>query len=162
MTTKKKSPHLSAEYYTKTGQPRKLLGNLLGLCSKLFLRCGDKFKINVLGFKRGQLMLITVLILGGTILGASAIAGLITTYRVRQSSDAKDSALAIFAADAGLERAFYQCFKQVVPDCADFDSTTDPLSNGAEYSVKFLTGPPSEIRSVGSRGRVSRALRFRY
>lgn len=126
------------------------------------LNSGEKFKKSGLGLNRGQLMLITVLILGGTILGASAIAGLMTTYRLRQSSDAKDSALAIFAADAGLERAFYRCFKQAVPDCSDFDSTTDPLSNGAEYSVKFITGPTSEIHSVGSRGRVSRALRFRY
>lgn len=113
--------------------------------------------------RRGQLMLITVLILGGIILGASVIAGFITTNRIRQSIDAKDSASAIFAADAGLERAFYRCFQPGGPlDCTDFDSTTDPLSNGAQYSVKFLTGPPSEIRSVGSRGRVSRALSFIY
>jgi len=126
------------------------------------MKINTTFKKNKISSYRGQLMLITVLILGGTILGASAIAGLITTYRLRQSSDAADSALAIFAADAGLERAFYRCFQQVIPDCTDFDSTTDPLSNGAVYSVKFIAGPPGEIRSVGSHGRVSRALSFKY
>lgn len=120
-------------------------------------------QVGYLSSVRGQLMLITVLILGGTILGASAIAGLITTYRIRQSSDAKDSAIAIFAADAGLERAFYRCFKQVPANCSDFDSSSDQLSNGSSYSVTYATvGSVSEIRSVGYRGRVSRALRFKY
>ena len=132
----------------------------------LFFKSGVlRFTLQALGIgcRKGQLMLITVLILGGTILGASAIAGLITTYRIRQSSDAKDSAIAIFAADAGLERAFYRCFKQSPADCSDFDSSSGQLSNGATYSVTYLSNASfSEIRSVGSRGRVSRALRFRY
>lgn len=109
--------------------------------------------------KRGQLMLITVFILGGTMIGATLIAGLITTYRIRQSADVKDSVRAIFAADAGLERALFQCFKQAVPDCNNFGPIA--LSNGATYEVFFsLGGSVQEVRSVGKSGRSARALRF--
>lgn len=109
--------------------------------------------------KRGQLMLMTVLILGGTMLGASTIAGLITTYRLQQAGRARDSAMAIFAADAGLERGFYQCFK--LSDCST--EITETLPNGASYTVTFSTVPSgNEIRGTGKIRKATRALRFFY
>ncbi len=124
-------------------------------------------------------MLVTTLILGGVIIGATTIAGLITLYRLRQMGAAKESAISFFAADAGLERALYFCFKNpptlpppgVPPPgypfslgCADFTSSVDPISDTSHgqttYTVQYSDGPPHAIRSVGHNARSSRALRF--
>ncbi len=48
-------------------------------------------------------MLIAVLSLGGAILGATTVAGLLTLYQIRATTDTANSAKAIFAADAGTE-----------------------------------------------------------
>ncbi len=111
--------------------------------------------------RRGQLMLMTVLILGGTMLGATAIAGLITTYRLKQAAGARDSAMAIMAADAGLEAGLYQCIK--LNDCTTNIPQTG-LPNGASYTVIFNTSATSsgEIRSLGKSTTATRALRFVY
>lgn len=106
-------------------------------------------------------MLMTVLILGGVMLGATTIAGLITTYRLQQAGRARDSAMAIFAADAGLEKGFYQCFK--LSDCTTEISQT--LPNGASYIMTFTlsqSAGANEMRSTGKAGVTTRALRFFY
>ena len=48
-------------------------------------------------------MILTVLALGGAVLGATTVAGLLMLYQLRQTSDMANSARAIFAADAGTE-----------------------------------------------------------
>lgn len=58
----------------------------------------------------GQAMLLTVLSVGGTILGATAIAGLLMLYQIRSATDFANSAKAIFAADAGTEWVLYSYF----------------------------------------------------
>jgi hypothetical protein len=55
--------------------------------------------------RRGQALLIAVLSLGGAILGATTVAGLLTLYQIRATTDTANSAKAIFAADAGVEWA---------------------------------------------------------
>jgi len=60
-------------------------------------------------------MLIAVLSLGGAILGVTTIAGLLTLYQLRATTDAENSAKAIFAADAGVEWVFHEQFKPSVP-----------------------------------------------
>lgn len=79
----------------------------------------------------GQVMLLTVLILGGTILSASTIAGYLMTLKIRASSDIANSAKAIFAADAGVEWELYKQFKNseypkpLFSNNADFTSSND-------------------------------------
>lgn len=110
----------------------------------------------------GQVMLISVLILGSLMLGSTVIAGYITSLRIRQSGDVTDSAKAIFAADAGLEHSAYRCFHKDPPECNDIPATD--LGNGASYTVTIVKdglGEVTEIRSVGRAGKTSRALRFR-
>ena len=46
-------------------------------------------------------MLLAVLTLGATMLGATTIAGLLMVYQIRQTTDFENSAKAVFAADAG-------------------------------------------------------------
>lgn len=78
--------------------------------------------------RSGQAMLIAVLTLGGAILGATALAGLLTLYQVRSTTDSENSAKAIFAADSGLNWSLYSYFNP--PEVA-----TNTLSNGATYFV---------------------------
>jgi len=68
-------------------------------------------KHNTHFLRQGQVMLITVLALSGTILGATTIAGLLMMYQLRQSTDAVSSAKAVYAADAGIEWRLYRFFK---------------------------------------------------
>ncbi len=110
-------------------------------------------------------MILTVLALGGTILGATTVAGLLMLYQIRQATDLANSAKAIFAADAGLEWALYQFFTK--------DTTKvlpDRLTNGSLISVKCFGSDSvetpcdseeiSEIRSLGRSVGSSRAFRL--
>lgn len=99
--------------------------------------------------RRGQVMLSTVLILSGTILGATAIAGLLMLYQVRQSTNIGDSAKAIFAADAGLEYEFYRKYK-------DAGYIAPTLTNGASFATTLIG--TTTVQSVGSAGEVVRAF----
>lgn len=63
-------------------------------------------------------MLIAVLALGGAILGATTVAGLLTLYQIRATTDTANSAKAIFAADAGTEWALFNY------SCGDSTSST--------------------------------------
>jgi hypothetical protein len=61
--------------------------------------------------RSGQAMLIAVLALGGAILGATSIAGLLTLYQIRSTTDSENSAKAIFAADTGVNWALDDYFQ---------------------------------------------------
>ncbi len=115
-------------------------------------------------------MVLTVLALGGTILGATTIAGLLMLYQVRQSTDLGNSAKAIFAADAGMEQAFYNLF------CGSDDSKQgycpapafSKFSNGASVKVTCYDADgvaldqcsdgTRSIRSIGTSAGASRAF----
>jgi len=58
-------------------------------------------------------MILTVLMLGGVILGATTIAGTLLLYQLRATTDSANSAKAIFAADAGVQSALFDFY------CAD-------------------------------------------
>lgn len=62
------------------------------------------------GKRSGQAMLIAVLSLGGAMLGATAIAGILILYQVRASTDSVNSAKAIFAADTGINWSLFSFF----------------------------------------------------
>lgn len=75
-------------------------------------------------------MLLTVLVLGGTILGATTIGGLLVLYQLRQTADLANSTKAVFAADAGIEWGLYEFFKN--PSMGFLKPT---MSNGATYNT---------------------------
>lgn len=112
------------------------------------------------------MMILSVLVLGGTILGATVIAGLLMVYQLRATSDAANSAKAIFAADTGIEWMLYQFAKP---------SSTDPepaLSNGASFTATCYNSSSSAVdcrdpsvvtfRSVGKAGSSYRALQLNF
>ena len=74
-------------------------------------------------------MILAVLSLGGAMLGATAIAGLLMLYQLRTVTDSENSAKAIFAADAGVEWALFTYFNP------SNGATMSSLGNGATYTV---------------------------
>jgi len=55
-------------------------------------------------------MILSVLIISGAIMVATTLASLLTLFQIRKSAGAERSAQAIFIADAGVERAFWEKF----------------------------------------------------
>ncbi len=98
---------------------------------------------------KGQVMLLTVLVIGGLLLGASSIAGLLMVYQIRQSSDVVNSTKAIFAADTGIEWELYRMFK-------DANYSKPSMTNNADFNTTVYG--TSTIKSVGTSGNSSRAF----
>lgn len=116
--------------------------------------------------KKGQVMILSILAIGGTILGATTIAGLLMVYQLRSTSDVANSAKAIFAADTGIDWMLYQFSKP---------SSTDPapaFSNGASFTatcydsssriVDCRNASAVTFRSVGRSGTSYRALELNF
>jgi len=94
---------------------------------------------------RGQVMLLTVMIVSGSILGATAIAGILTVNQIRQTTNIANSLQAVFAADAGLEWELYRLFSD--------PSYPKPELSNADILTKTITGADSlEFRSIGCAG----------
>lgn len=105
-------------------------------------------------------MILTVLTLGGTMLGATTIAGLLILYQIRQATDLGNSGKAIFAADTGIEWGLQQFFNPGSGQPPTF-------SNGASFALTcsnsggaVACSDPSVtlMRSVGSSAGVNRAF----
>jgi hypothetical protein len=57
---------------------------------------------------RGQVMLLSALLIGGSILAATSVAGYLMLLQIRQSTNIANSAKAITAASTGIDWALYQ------------------------------------------------------
>ncbi len=117
--------------------------------------------------RSGQAMLLAVLTLGATMLGATTIAGLLMLYQIRQTTDFGHSAQAIFAADAGTEWALYSQIKQqnvplpgdppgALSDGAALTATCYDASNAETPSCVATTS--AYAISIGSSGGTRRAF----
>ena len=85
---------------------------------------------------KGQVMILTVLIISGTILGATTIAGILMVNQIRQATNAQHSLQALFAADAGLEWELYRSFvdkNYVKPEMNKADFVTKVADSGIEF-----------------------------
>ncbi len=115
-------------------------------------------------------MMLTVLTLGGALMGATTIAGLLMLYQIRQGSDINHSARAVFAADAGIEWGLYNLLCAEDPTkqpCPDPELPT--FRNGATVTVECLDDAgaavadcnPNQtitIKALGRSGNVARAF----
>lgn len=123
--------------------------------------------------RSGQVMIITILVLGGAILSATTIAGLLMLYQIRQTTDIANSGKAIYAADAGIEWSLYNWFctvsgkgvcdvgKPIFTNKANFEVTTICTTFGGETLPSCRpTDDPFAVtfRSVGTAGNSTRAL----
>ncbi len=114
---------------------------------------------------RGQAMILTVLALGGAILGATTIAGLLMVYQIRQASDLNDSTKAIFAADSGIEWGIYQYLypgKGSAPQFSNGASSTVACFDANMASVACSDAGTKLIRSTGESNRISRAFELSF
>lgn len=98
-------------------------------------------------------MILTVVLISGAILSATAISALLVLYQLRQVSDVKSSTQAIFAADAGIECVLFK----TVSEATDYENCTGTLDNGASYTV-VPNDSGTGYKSVGRSGRAARAL----
>ena len=117
--------------------------------------------------RSGQAMILTALTLGGVILVATTIAGLLTVYQLRQANDLANSAKAIFAADTGVEWGLYQFFNPTGPELQP------TMTNGATFTTKCYDSSSNQladctdvntvdIRSLGTSLGVSRAFELTF
>jgi len=105
---------------------------------------------------KGQAMLLTVLVLGGSILAASTIAGYLTLLKIRTASDIANSAKAVFAADAGVEWELYKHIPPYNPAGYSKDDAHS-FSNGADFK-SFYDDQIKFIKSIGQAGNSFRAF----
>jgi len=106
---------------------------------------------------KGQAVIMLVMVLGATILGISTVVGFITLQKIRTATDAADSSKAIYAADAGVERCFYEKFGPggTATSTCDFAVGDMVFSNGAGVEV---IDNVDVIKSIGRAGRTYRAF----
>ena len=100
----------------------------------------------------GQVMLLTVLLLGGSLIAPSTIAGYLMVLKIRQSSDIANSTKAIFAADTGIEWDLYKRLKNP-------NYPKPQLSNGATFEV---FAEASSTKSIGTAAKSSRAFEYTF
>ena len=114
--------------------------------------------------EKGQLMLLSVLLISSAVLGAATIAGLLVLFQLRQTADAEASAQAVFASDAGIERALYEKYRNGY--CGDINSQIasagDPqdeftIDDDIEYKIILEEGC-TIAKSAGRSGRSARAF----
>lgn len=131
------------------------------------------FMLNKNYKEEGQLMIIMAVLMGGLFLVGTAIAGLLMYFSVSQSSDVISSNAAIFAADAGIEKAL-RCYfyektidpKEVCkPESNTICQQSETLSNGASYNsyVQFTSCEGNDptgfkVKSVGKAAKAERVL----
>ena len=103
--------------------------------------------------RSGQAMLIAVLALGGAILGATTVAGLLMLYQIRATTDTANSAKAIFAADAGTEWALFNYYCGLNPtstnQCPD---ELLPASTTLTFAGSGATAVVSCYNNAGATG----------
>lgn len=101
-------------------------------------------------------MLLTVILLSGAVLASTSLVGLLILYQLRQATDIKNSMQAIFAADTGIEWAFYNATRPPAEQ-RPYPEVIN-LSNGAKVTITELVGDPLPLKSVGQSGRSARAF----
>lgn len=114
----------------------------------------------------GQVMLLTVVVLSGTLMTVSGIVGFLMLHKIRQSTDIVSSAKAIFAADSGIEWELYRCFKcksvEICDsDCASPYDNPPSMFNNSEFTTTITFGAsstPTFIKSIGKAGNTARAF----
>jgi hypothetical protein len=81
-----------------------------------------------LGKREGQIMILSTVLIGGALLSATAIAGFVLFFQIRQAGDAGQTAAAFYAADTGIETAIY-CYYRENHEGNDIDVYCDKSAN---------------------------------
>ncbi|MHB9019505.1 MAG: hypothetical protein ACYC3G_01315 [Minisyncoccota bacterium] len=84
---------------------------------------------------RGQVMMIVVMVLSAVIIGATAVAGILTARQTRQTVDAGNFSKVLFAADSGFGWRLYK-FYQDKSTCKDNEGNTNDCPAGKACNLK--------------------------
>lgn len=103
-------------------------------------------------------MILTVLVISGTLLSITLVAGLIMLYQIKQATSAADSAKALFAADAGVSWWFYYNGPNYQ---SSLNSSTINGSFGNQASFEIVQLSDGNARVVGKAGNSKRAFLVR-
>lgn len=108
--------------------------------------------------QKGQVMVLTSIVIGGLVLSASVIAGLLMFFQLQQSNDAVTSGMALAAADAGVEQAlsyYYHGITTINSFPEDPVTPVGPVSgtlpNGATYTASLWCVKSDKIETVSCR-----------
>ena len=98
-------------------------------------------------------MLLTVLILGGVIIGAASLVSSLIIYKIRQATDVANSGKAVFAADAGVEYELLRNLKS-----GEGNRPCPTFKNGARFktNVDLIEGRALSIVSIGRTSQIVR------
>jgi len=115
-------------------------------------------------------MLIAILTLGGAILGATSIAGLLMLYQIRSTTDSENSAKAIFAADTGVNWALDTYFNSSTAGTAPQLTGSKAVLNVTCFDVSGVATacdgsgatPPDYAISLGSSNGSRRAFQVEF
>ncbi|MFA5870626.1 MAG: hypothetical protein WC842_01910 [Candidatus Paceibacterota bacterium] len=104
---------------------------------------------NVIKKKDGQTLILSTVLIGGALLSASAIAGFVLFFQIRQAGDAESSTAAFYAADTGMESAIYCYYRQNfstenIDAFCDTSGDTQKLIGGAGSCIN-----PSDCKNLG-------------
>jgi len=92
-------------------------------------------------------MLIAVLSLGGAILGATTVAGLLTLYQIRATTDSENSAKAIFTADAGIEWAQFDHYCATDVNGSGANRCPDVTTGTTDYTLPTFNGSGATLQT---------------
>jgi len=91
---------------------------------------------------RGQVLIITVLVLAASALATGTIASFLTITQIRQARAISDSTKAVYAADSGIEYGLYRAF-------INSEYPMPIMTNGPNVSFEIDTTEDAVIRSLG-------------
>lgn len=115
------------------------------------------FSLTTFQLNKGQAMLLSVLLIGTSVLVITSLAGYLILQRIRMGYQFVDSTRALFAADAGIECEFYNNLKGGDIDC-DSLSFSDPLIRTQTTIITNESGVSQSIKSIGISNKVNRAF----
>ena len=127
----------------------------------MILKKKKRVKTHKTGHSRsGQIMLLSVMIIGGVMLSAAAVGSLLVRHQLRQVNDSIDSAKAFFAADTGIEVSSFCYFKGCGHGYGPDNPPPVVFQDGSvSFEVSSILGPGSlTITSRGFAGKTVRAL----
>ena len=105
--------------------------------------------------KKAQVMVNSILVIGGLVLISSVLAGTVIRYHLRSATDVAGSTKAIFAADTGIEWELYKMFKDssypkpVLSNKADFDTRVETVASTTKIFSRgwFPKQSPKDFRA---------------
>jgi len=122
--------------------------------------------INLNKNKKGQVMIIVSLALGGVMLTSIVIGGILISNQIRQAGNIASSAKALYAADAALEWGMYQFYKKDTtagePIFTNNTTFTTLCHSGASSVPCTAGGNITDIVGKGTFGKVSRAFQISF